>query len=463
MLKIADFGLATIMTPGKLEMQRCGSPGYVAPEVLNGKGYDTKADIFSAGVILYILLSGMSPFQSSSFRDVLVKNRKGIIEYPENEWGNVSTEAIDLVKKMTEINPAKRISAAEALVHKWFSVSGEKSKILSSAIENMKKYHGTGQENRFNVERIKPEFSSTIVNAKTDAQKKSNTITNALLNRERRNNNNEMIRAGITLYSQVSGMNNNIHNRFVIRPNPVKPVANYIETSVKKFACTIYPTGKAEPPPPVNPIKEAPRIENIEEEADFKEEDMDERPTAVNSTDKLVMNQTLKVNNNTTKISTFYPGSPNPQMLPPTPGPGIYKTMKSINYMNTPDRKKNNYPEGKPENVYKNQYLTSLTHNSANVSQIRQASIQKLQQKVENEEHKKPLVIQQNPPAKMPIDSSPLAQPKFKAKSPIISPIMSSVMPKRINRPLAYPNKPKIVANYGVGSLAAMQKQNLPH
>ena len=54
-LKIADFGLAIIMEPGKLEMQRCGSPGYVAPEVLNNLGYDTKADIFSAGVILYIL------------------------------------------------------------------------------------------------------------------------------------------------------------------------------------------------------------------------------------------------------------------------------------------------------------------------------------------------------------------------------------------------------------------------
>jgi serine/threonine protein kinase len=54
-LKIADFGLAMVLEGGQKEKQRCGSPGYVAPEVLNNLGYDTKADIFSAGVILYIL------------------------------------------------------------------------------------------------------------------------------------------------------------------------------------------------------------------------------------------------------------------------------------------------------------------------------------------------------------------------------------------------------------------------
>lgn len=55
MLKIVDFGLSTIQNPAVPETMRCGSPGYVAPEILSNEGYTTKADIFSAGVILYLL------------------------------------------------------------------------------------------------------------------------------------------------------------------------------------------------------------------------------------------------------------------------------------------------------------------------------------------------------------------------------------------------------------------------
>lgn len=54
-VKIADFGLATIIEPDAMEKMRCGSPGYVAPEVLNNLGYNTKADIFSAGIILFVM------------------------------------------------------------------------------------------------------------------------------------------------------------------------------------------------------------------------------------------------------------------------------------------------------------------------------------------------------------------------------------------------------------------------
>ena len=162
------------MKPGILETQKCGSPGYVAPEVLNGNGYDTKADIFSAGVILYILyipllsphsLSGVSPFHANSYHQVLQKNRKGKIEFPAKYWDTVSPEGIDLIMKMTELNPAERITAADALTHRWFTLGGEKSKLLSSALENMRKYHNKDNENRFNVERIKPEFSSVLAGA----------------------------------------------------------------------------------------------------------------------------------------------------------------------------------------------------------------------------------------------------------------------------------------------------------
>jgi len=65
-LKIADFGLAAFVKPGELYYLRCGSPGYVAPELLDDKGYDCRADIFSAGVIMFVMLAGRPAFPGTN-------------------------------------------------------------------------------------------------------------------------------------------------------------------------------------------------------------------------------------------------------------------------------------------------------------------------------------------------------------------------------------------------------------
>mmetsp|Transcript_20843 Transcript_20843/g.32156 ORF Transcript_20843/g.32156 Transcript_20843/m.32156 type:complete len:268 (-) Transcript_20843:1852-2655(-) len=119
-LRIADFGLASFIKPNELLKLRCGSPGYVAPELLEESGYGIKADIFSAGVILYVLLTGRPVFRGYNINDILIKNKNCDVEYPAKYWDKISEKAKSLVQKMLAKNPKDRITAGEALTHEWF-------------------------------------------------------------------------------------------------------------------------------------------------------------------------------------------------------------------------------------------------------------------------------------------------------------------------------------------------------
>lgn len=120
-LRIADFGLASFVNDGELLKLRCGSPGYVAPEILEDIGYNEKADIFSAGVILYVLLTGRPVFRGLNMKEILIKNKQCEIEYPAKYWNKISDKAKDLVSKMLKKDPNERISAEQALNHCWFN------------------------------------------------------------------------------------------------------------------------------------------------------------------------------------------------------------------------------------------------------------------------------------------------------------------------------------------------------
>lgn len=118
-IKIADFGFAKkVLTPNSLTTQ-CGTPGYVAPEILEGTAYDTKSDMWSLGVIVYILLGGYPPFIEQNQRELFRKIRKGQYEFHDEYWGSVSAEAKDLISSLLTVEPSKRLSASEALQHKW--------------------------------------------------------------------------------------------------------------------------------------------------------------------------------------------------------------------------------------------------------------------------------------------------------------------------------------------------------
>jgi calcium-dependent protein kinase len=115
----------------------------IAPDVLN-KSYNEKCDIWSLGVILYILLVGYPPFNGSDDKKIIDAVKKGKFTLDEPEWDDVSEEAIDLVKKCLTYEPEKRITAGEALDHAWFKkfAKGEKIKksLASNALKNLKNF-----------------------------------------------------------------------------------------------------------------------------------------------------------------------------------------------------------------------------------------------------------------------------------------------------------------------------------
>ena len=94
--------------------QKFGTPYYIAPEVLK-KNYTSKCDIWSIGVILYILLCGYPPFNGANDKQIIEAVLKGKFTLEEPEWEDISEDAKDLVKKLLEYDPKKRISAGDAL------------------------------------------------------------------------------------------------------------------------------------------------------------------------------------------------------------------------------------------------------------------------------------------------------------------------------------------------------------
>lgn len=107
-IKIIDFSLARILPDEIFAMTVCGTPGYVAPEILMGTGYGKEVDYWSIGVILYTLLCGYKPFQTTKDDDDLFeKIKKGEFSFPADEWDDISELAKDLVKKLLETDPEK--------------------------------------------------------------------------------------------------------------------------------------------------------------------------------------------------------------------------------------------------------------------------------------------------------------------------------------------------------------------
>jgi len=124
-IKIADFGFAKKVTSSKCLLTQCGTPGYVAPEILHGVPYGVKADMWSLGVIAYILLGGYPPFIEQNQRELFKKIKKGSYEFHPEYWGSISREAKDLIAGLLTVDPDKRLSADGALGSPWITGSDE--------------------------------------------------------------------------------------------------------------------------------------------------------------------------------------------------------------------------------------------------------------------------------------------------------------------------------------------------
>nr|POF05492.1 calcium-dependent protein kinase 1 [Quercus suber] len=125
-LKATDFGLSVFFKPGNVFKDLVGSAYYVAPEVLR-RNYGAEADIWSAGVILYILLSGVPPFWGENEQGIFDAILRGHIDFSSDPWPSISSSAKDLVKKMLRADPKERLSAVEVLHHPWMRVDGDAS------------------------------------------------------------------------------------------------------------------------------------------------------------------------------------------------------------------------------------------------------------------------------------------------------------------------------------------------
>ncbi|KAF2071533.1 hypothetical protein CYY_007158 [Polysphondylium violaceum] len=137
-IKITDFGLARFINEGELARTLCGSPLYVAPEVIVSRtscttipvnGYGKTCDAWSLGAILYIILSGTPPFDDDTDEEMLSTPKlfqqivSGSYRFPERNWASISKLALDLVVKLLTVDPNQRYTIAQALNHPWITSS----------------------------------------------------------------------------------------------------------------------------------------------------------------------------------------------------------------------------------------------------------------------------------------------------------------------------------------------------
>ena len=144
-IKLIDFGTCNYFDKKTKLTYKTGTPYYIAPEVLN-KSYTNKCDIWSCGVIMYILLAGVPPFNGSDDQEIMENVKKGKFHLDTPEIGWISQEAKNLISQLLRYDPAKRITAEEAWIDPWIQNYSRKEKVAPNSykipVENIKNYMG---------------------------------------------------------------------------------------------------------------------------------------------------------------------------------------------------------------------------------------------------------------------------------------------------------------------------------
>jgi len=144
-IKVTDFGFSRIfdnlLTEKQMMTTICGSAGYLAPEIINGDGYDSKVDMWSAGVILYVLLSGYPPFYSENENELWEIIMSGEYSFHSPYWDRISPEGIDLIQRLLVLEPTKRLTASEVLEHEWFKINSGNIPMLPVMRQKLKEHN----------------------------------------------------------------------------------------------------------------------------------------------------------------------------------------------------------------------------------------------------------------------------------------------------------------------------------
>lgn len=155
-VKLCDFGLANFVQDDAADEEQLemvtrkdstgkgaaagyvGTPGYVAPEIVNREPYGPAVDMWACGVVLYIMLSGKMPFFGRNDAECLKRTAEGKYTFPAREWSRISPEAVSLVKALLQVDPTKRLTANAALAHTWLA---DPDTVADTPIEDLSGIH----------------------------------------------------------------------------------------------------------------------------------------------------------------------------------------------------------------------------------------------------------------------------------------------------------------------------------
>ncbi|XP_075323455.1 calcium/calmodulin-dependent protein kinase (CaM kinase) II beta 1 isoform X15 [Odontesthes bonariensis] len=187
-VKLADFGLAIeVQGDQQAWFGFAGTPGYLSPEVLRKEAYGKPVDIWACGVILYILLVGYPPFWDEDQHKLYQQIKAGAYDFPSPEWDTVTPEAKNLINQMLTINPAKRITAQEALKHPWVCQRSTVASMMhrQETVECLKKFNARRKLKGaiLTTMLVSRNFSAakTLLNKKADVKPQTNSTKNSIV------------------------------------------------------------------------------------------------------------------------------------------------------------------------------------------------------------------------------------------------------------------------------------------
>ncbi|XP_035848321.1 calcium/calmodulin-dependent protein kinase type II subunit gamma-like isoform X49 [Sander lucioperca] len=210
-VKLADFGLAIeVQGDQQAWFGFAGTPGYLSPEVLRKDPYGKPVDIWACGVILYILLVGYPPFWDEDQHKLYQQIKAGAYDFPSPEWDTVTPEAKNLINQMLTINPAKRITADQAIMHPWVCQRSTVASMMhrQETVECLRKFNARRKLKGaiLTTMLVTRNFSAckTLLNKKSDGVKKRKSSSSVCLMSQGTNSKNSVVSSSSTKDSSMS-------------------------------------------------------------------------------------------------------------------------------------------------------------------------------------------------------------------------------------------------------------------